>query len=73
MWPIGRRWIAKKLGFCPIFARAIWTLLEEPITGAEIADTLSEVFPGADPDQIARDVAALLGAFETELLIQPDP
>ena len=55
-----------------VVARAIWTLLEEPITGAEIADTLSEVFPGADPDQIARDVAALLGAFETELLIQPD-
>ena len=56
-----------------VVARAIWTLLEEPITGAEIADTLSEVFPGADPDQIARDVAALLGAFETEFLIQPDP
>lgn len=53
-------------------ARAIWTLLEDPITGTEIAATLSEVFPDADPARIAADVAALLGAFETEFLIQPD-
>lgn len=52
-------------------ARAIWTLLETPITGAEIADMLAVVFPDADPDRIAADVAALLGAFETEFLIQP--
>ena len=51
-------------------ARAIWTLLEEPVTGADIAATLSEAFPEADPAQIAADVAALLGAFETEFLIQ---
>jgi hypothetical protein len=53
-------------------ARAIWTLLEEPITGADIAATLSEVFPAAEPAQIAADVADLLGAFETEFLIQQD-
>lgn len=50
-------------------ARAIWTLLEDPITGSEIADTLSTVFTDADFSQIEVDVAALLGAFETEFLI----
>jgi hypothetical protein len=55
-----------------IVARAIWTLLEDPITGTEIAEVLSEAFTDADPARIAVDVAALLGAFETEFLIQPD-
>jgi hypothetical protein len=54
-----------------IVARAVWTLLEGPVTGQTIADTLAEAFPEADPAQIAQDVAALLGAFETEFLIQP--
>ena len=52
-------------------ARAIWTLLETPVTGVEIAGLLGVAFPDAGPDRIAADVAALLGAFETELLIKP--
>lgn len=54
-----------------IVARAIWTLLEDPITGADIAAVLSDVFADVPPAQINADVAALLGAFETEFLIQP--
>ena len=50
-------------------ARAIWTLLESPITGDEIAAILSEAFPDADPARIAEDVALLLGAFAGEGLI----
>ena len=52
-------------------ARAIWSLLEEPINGQEIADLLTEVFTDATPEQIAADVASLLGAFEGESLIVP--
>jgi hypothetical protein len=52
-------------------ARAIWSLLEEPISGQDIADLLAEVFPDATPAQIATDVANLLGAFEGESLIVP--
>jgi hypothetical protein len=52
-------------------ARAIWTLLEDPINGADITAILSDAFPDADPAQIAADVAALLGAFEAALLVQP--
>lgn len=52
-------------------ARAIWTLLEAPVTGAEIAAVLGVAFPQADPETIAADVADLLGAFETEFLIRP--
>lgn len=54
-------------------ARAIWTLLEDPIDGTEIAALLGVAFPEADPAKVASDVADLLGAFETEFLIQPVP
>lgn len=50
-------------------ARAIWALLEEPIRGQDIVDLLVEVFADIAPDQIAADVANLLGAFEAESLI----
>lgn len=54
-------------------ARAIWILLESPITGAEIAAILADAFPAADPAQIGADVAALLGAFAGEGLIKDVP
>lgn len=50
-------------------ARAVWTLLEEPIAGQEIVALLVTAFPQTDPARIAADVAALLGAFETEFLV----
>lgn len=51
-------------------ARAIWAMLEEPISGQDIADLLSEFFQDVAPAQIAADVASLLGAFESESLVQ---
>lgn len=51
-------------------ARAVWTLLEEPVRGDEIAGLLAMAFPDADRHQIRADVADLLGAFEAELLVE---
>jgi len=52
-------------------ARAVWTLLEEPMTGDDITAILVTAFPDADKGRIAADVAGLLGAFEAAFLIQP--
>ena len=53
-------------------ARAVWTLLEEPVSGQEIADILCEGFPETPRAVIEADVAALLGAFAAELLMLPE-
>ena len=50
-------------------ARAVWTLLEEPVSGQEIADILCEGFPETPRAVIEADVAALLGAFAAEFLV----
>jgi len=50
-------------------ARAVWTLLESPASGRDIADILCEGFPDTPPAVIEADVAALLGAFAAELLV----
>jgi hypothetical protein len=50
-------------------ARAVWTLLEDPVSGQEIADILCEGFPDTPRPVIEADVAALLGGFAAELLV----
>lgn len=50
-------------------AAAVWTLLEEPMTGAEMTEVLAGAFEGADPVQVAADVAQLLSALSQEGLI----
>lgn len=50
---------------------AVWTLLEEPLTGEEIAETLALAFEGVGPAAIAADVAALLGEMAAADLIRP--
>jgi len=45
-------------------ATAVWTLLEEAITGTEIAAILSEAFPQVPAEVIQGDVAALLAALD---------
>ena len=52
-------------------ARAVWTLLEERVTGAGIAGVLCEAFPDVAAARVRTDVALLLGAFEAEGLILP--
>lgn len=44
-------------------AGAVWELLAEPATGAEIAADLAEVFPDVNARRIAADVAMLLGGL----------
>lgn len=51
-------------------ATAVWTLLDEPITGHEIAAILSNVFPDVDHELIASDVASLLAGLMAEGLVQ---
>ncbi|KNX42334.1 hypothetical protein ROTO_10320 [Roseovarius tolerans] len=51
---------------------AVWTLLENRVTGQEIADLLCEVFPGMGRDLIAADVARLLGPMITRGLVESE-
>lgn len=48
---------------------AVWTLLEAPATGRQIAATLTEIFPDADPATIAADLARLLGRMRQRGLV----
>lgn len=47
-------------------AAAVWTLLEDPIAGAEVAQVLAAAYPDADPDRVAADVGGLLSALSQE-------
>ena len=49
---------------------AVWALLDDPVTGQEIAETLSDAFPEMDHDVIATDVALLLGQMSARGLIE---
>jgi hypothetical protein len=51
-------------------AAAVWSLLEAPITGDEIAALLSEAFPSEPEARIARDLGRLLAGLEAEQLIE---
>ncbi|MGL4281447.1 MAG: PqqD family protein, partial [Albidovulum sp.] len=44
-------------------ALAVWQLIAEPLTLAEICDILTEAFPDVSPIQIASDSAATLRDF----------
>jgi hypothetical protein len=50
---------------------AVWDLLDDGATGAEIADALAEVFPQVDAAQIRADVAGLLGQMMEAGLVHP--
>lgn len=50
---------------------AIWALLETPRTGHSIARALHEIFPDAPEQQIAGDVALLLGQMTQRGLVTP--
>lgn len=47
-------------------AAAVWTLLEDRPTGAEVAEILATAFDEAEPAQVAADVGALLSALSQE-------
>lgn len=47
----------------------VWRLLESPVSAAEIAEVLDEVFPGVGRATLDRDVAAALGALAAAGLI----
>lgn len=51
----------------------IWALLEAPHSGHELCSVLSEAFPQADPDLIARDIAVLLGQMAARNLVMALP
>lgn len=42
-------------------ARAVWVLLEQPLTGHALCEILQEAFPDTPPDTVRMDVASLLG------------
>ena len=50
--------------------RAIWELLAEPCSEAEVAALLTAAFPNADPAQIERDTVALFVALRKSGLLQ---
>ncbi|HSF65017.1 MAG TPA: PqqD family protein [Paracoccaceae bacterium] len=52
-------------------AAAVWTLLEDPLPGGEIAAVLAEAFEDAEPAQVTADVAVLLSALSQEGLVVP--
>lgn len=65
LWRIGggRLWHLNPLG------RAIWLLLATPHSAAMLTDTLAPLFPDADPQQVAADIGAFLGAALEEGLL----
>lgn len=50
---------------------AIWEVLEEPISSAEIAGLLKDAFPDADAAMISADVAGVMERFARAGLIAP--
>lgn len=65
LWRIGggRLWHLNPLG------RAIWLLLATPHSAAMLTDTLAPLFPEVDPQQVAADIGAFLGAAMEEGLL----
>ena len=54
--------------------KALWNLLEEPLSEAEAAFLLQEAFPHAEKQQIAHDVAELFSLLKAEgLIVEPKP
>jgi len=54
-------------------ARAIWAVLGEPATGAEIGAILSDAFPDAEPANVAADCARAIGDLLRGRLVVPLP
>lgn len=54
-------------------ATAIWGLIAEPCTPPDLQKILTEAFPSTDAQQIADDLATLLGQWATAGLIDCDP
>ena len=48
---------------------AIWTLLAEPVTMADMTELLSSAFPDVDEDQIRSDVTALINSLMSRKLL----
>jgi hypothetical protein len=52
-------------------AHAVWAMLEQPGSAAEMADALAEVFTTVSPARLRADVADLLGSLAARGLVEP--
>ncbi len=50
-------------------ARVVWEALAEGASRDDLAALLAELFPNADPDVLARDVAVILARLEEAELV----
>ncbi|MGG5886287.1 PqqD family peptide modification chaperone [Falsiroseomonas sp. HC035] len=66
-------WHAGEAGFWHLnaVAHAVWAMLEEPCSAAELAEALAEVFTDIPAVRLRQDVAALLGGLALHGLIEP--
>jgi hypothetical protein len=53
--------------------RALWALLAEPSSAAELADAVAEAFPGEAREKIARDIADFLDKMTKQKLVTAAP
>ena len=51
--------------------RALWDLLAEPCSAAELTEAIAEAFPDQRRDDIARDIEAFMTRLRDHALISP--